>query len=100
MLKKAQQKLEAEGLFNTGYTLADADKVPFEGYSFDLIFLVAVLGEITEQDDFLSAARRVLRPGGILSISEHFPDPEFSALTKVKSVVQGKGCKYFEHYGV
>lgn len=100
MLKKAQQKLEAEGLFNTGYTLANAGRLPFKERSFDLVFLVTVLGEITKQKDFLSEARRVLKPEGILSISEHFPDPDFSPFTKVKLLVEGVGFEFFERYGV
>jgi len=88
MLKKAQQKLEAKGLSNVGYTLADADLLPFKEDSFDALFLVAVLGEVANQKAFLSEARRVLKPGGMLSISEHLPDPDFSPFAKVKSLVE------------
>jgi ubiquinone/menaquinone biosynthesis C-methylase UbiE len=99
MLKKARQKLEAEGLPNVGYTLSDAGKLPFEADSFDVIFLVAVLGEISDQGAFLSEARRVLKSEGILSVSEHLPDPDFSPLAKVKAVIEGEGFKLTRHYG-
>ena len=99
MLKKAQQKLEAKGLSNVGYTLADADKLPFKDDSFNALFLVAVLGEVANQKAFLSEAHRVLKPGGILSISEHLPDPDFSPLAKVKSLVEKEGFEFFERYG-
>ena len=94
MLKKAQQKIEAEGLYNVGYTLADAGLLPFKGDSFDALFLVVVLGEIANQKAFLSEARRVLKPEGILSISEHLPDPDFSPLTKVKALVERKASSF------
>ena len=99
MLKKAQQKLEASGLFNAGYTRADAGLLPFKKDSFDALFLVAVLGEIANQKAFLSEAHRVLKPKGILSISEHLPDPDFSACAKVKSLVEQEGFELFERYG-
>ena len=38
MLKKAQRKLEAKGLSNVGYTLADAGKLPFKEDSLQVEF--------------------------------------------------------------
>ena len=100
MLKKAQKKLEADRLLNTGYTVADAGKLPFKEHSFDLVFLVTVLGEIGAREEFLMEAHRVLKPEGVLSISEHFPDIDFSPLNEVVSLVEGKSFKFFESYGV
>jgi ubiquinone/menaquinone biosynthesis C-methylase UbiE len=99
MLYKAKQKLEAEGLHNTGYTLADAGKLPFKEDSFDVAFLVTVLGEIADQHSFLGEAHRVLKPKGVLSITEHLPDPDFSPLGKVKTLVEKFGFELHEHYG-
>jgi ubiquinone/menaquinone biosynthesis C-methylase UbiE len=99
MLKKARPKLEAKRLSNVGYTLADAGHLPFKENSFDALFLVAVLGEIANQKAFLIEAHRVLKPGGILSISEHLPDPDFSPFDKVKSLVEGEDFELFERYG-
>ena len=99
MLKKAQQKLEAEGLANVGYTLADAGSLPFKAGSFDTLFLVAVLGEVANQKDFLREAHRVLKSEGVLSVSEHLPDPDFSPSAKVKALVEQEGFQFFEHYG-
>jgi len=99
MLMKARQKLEAKGLSNVGYTHADAGHLPFKEDSFDALFLVAVLGEISNRKAFLSEARRVLKPGGILSISEHLPDPDFSPSAKVKSLVEKEGFEFLRRYG-
>jgi SAM-dependent methyltransferase len=100
MLKKAQQKLEAKKLSNVGYTLAEAGLLPFKAESFDAIFLVAVLGEVRNQKAFLSEAHRVLKPKGILSISEHLPDPDFLSLARVKLLVEKEGFGLFQSYGV
>ena len=100
MLKKAQKKIDEERLSNIGFTLADASNLPFKEHSFDVIFLITVLGEIANQENFLTEALRVLKPDGILSISEHLPDPDFSPFVKVKSLVQKEGFKLFKQYGV
>lgn len=100
MLRKARQKIEAQGLSNVGYTLADASLLPFTDNSFDAIVLVAVLGEISNRTAFLRESRRVLKPGGVLSISEHLPDPDFSSYARVKSLVEKEGFAVFRRYGV
>ena len=99
MLAKAQKKLEARGLPNAGFTLADAGKLPFQEHSFDVIFLVTVLGEIANQKAFLNEAHRVLSAKGVLSISEHFPDPDFSPFPRVKLLVEKEGFEVSERYG-
>jgi uncharacterized protein len=99
MLKKAREKLEAEGLSNVGYTAADAGDLPFRDDSFDVLFLVAVFGEVANQKAFLREARRVLKFGGTLSVSEHLPDPDFSTFAKVKALVEKEGFEFFERWG-
>ena len=99
MLGKARRKLEAKGLSNVGYTLADAGNLPFPDGCFDVIFLVAVLGEIADRRGFLREAVRVLKAGGTLSVSEHFPDPDFSSCAKVRALVEDEGFELFERYG-
>jgi ubiquinone/menaquinone biosynthesis C-methylase UbiE len=99
MLLKAQKKLEARGLTNVAYTLTDSGELPFKEFSFDVIFLVTVLGEITDQKAFLREAYRVLKTGGMLSISEHYPDPDFSPVAKVNLLVLKEGFELLEHFG-
>lgn len=100
MLKKARRKLEAADLSNVAYVAADAGRLPFAEDSFDLLFLVAVLGEIAERGAFLGEARRVLKPGGHLSVSEHLPDPDFSTCARVRSLVAGAGFEFLGRSGV
>jgi ubiquinone/menaquinone biosynthesis C-methylase UbiE len=99
MLKKAQKRLEANGLPNVGYTLADAGRLPFKEDAFDALFLVTVLGEVANRKAFLSEAHRVLKPGGVLSISEHLPDPDFLPFAKVRSLVEEERFEFFKRYG-
>lgn len=99
MLDKARRNLAIKELNNVGYTLADAATLPFEKNSFDVIFLVTVFGEIAERQAFLQEARRVLKFGGVLSISEHLPDPDFSSFGKVKTLVEREGFVFSVQYG-
>lgn len=97
MLKKTRAKLKE--LSNVGYTAADAAELPFKNESFDVVFLVTVFGEISNRTGFLQEARRILKPNGILSISEHLPDPDFLSSATVKSLVEKEDFKFFEHFG-
>jgi ubiquinone/menaquinone biosynthesis C-methylase UbiE len=99
MLWKSRRKLVAEGVTNVGYALADAGLLPFTPNSFDALFLVAVLGEVASQKAFLREARRVLKPEGILSISEHLPDPDFSPAAQVQALVEKEGFEFVERHG-
>lgn len=99
MLKKAQEKIEAKGLSNVGYALANASRLPFKGQTFDVVFLATVIGEIADRKSFLAEARRVLKPEGLLSISEHFPDPDFSSSSKIRLLVEKEGFEFFKLYG-
>ena len=51
---------------------ADARELPFEGRTFDAVYLVTALGEIPEPERVLAAAARVLKPGGRLVVGEFF----------------------------
>jgi ubiquinone/menaquinone biosynthesis C-methylase UbiE len=100
MLAKARRKLEAAGLQAVvGYTEGDARKLPFSDHAFDVAFLVAVLGEVPEPRPCLKELHRVLRPAGLLSITEHLPDPDFSRLSRLRALVEREGFALVERFG-
>jgi len=47
---------------------ADAEELPFEENSFDVVIIYEALYYLSEPDKFIRQAKRVLRPGGILLI--------------------------------
>jgi ubiquinone/menaquinone biosynthesis C-methylase UbiE len=100
MLERARRKIEAAGLAKVvGYTQGDARQLAFPRDSFDVAFLVAVLGEVPEPHECLRALNRVLRPGGLLSITEHLPDPDFSSLSTLRALVEREGFALAERFG-
>jgi ubiquinone/menaquinone biosynthesis C-methylase UbiE len=60
-----------------GLVCASGSTLPFRDAVFDLVFLVSVLGEIPDKHGALNESRRVLRAGGILAVTESFPDPDY-----------------------
>ncbi len=57
--------------------VGDAYELDFPDESFDLAFLVAVLGEIPDPVRALREIYRVLKVDGVLSITEMLPDPDY-----------------------
>ena len=99
MLRKAEARLTAAGFRNVGYTAADASRLPFDDDSLDLIYMVAVLGEVSDGASLLRECRRVLKRGATLSVSEHLPDPDFSRFATVKSLIEPAGFALAARHG-
>jgi ubiquinone/menaquinone biosynthesis C-methylase UbiE len=91
MLEKCAEKLRSAGIENFSTRQADGKSLPFADGSFDALFLVAVFGEIEAREAFLREAARVLRPNGVLSITEHHPDPDFEHAHKVAECLKAHG---------
>lgn len=91
MLDKSASKLKAAGITNFSTHETDGKSLPFESETFDALFLVTVLGEIEERDSFLKEAARVLKENGVLSITEHHPDPDFENAREISEHIQQHG---------
>jgi ubiquinone/menaquinone biosynthesis C-methylase UbiE len=77
MIAMVQEKLRAAGIANADCRVAGAYDLPLAASSVDRAFLVGVLGEIADPPRALAQLHRVLRPGGVLSITEEFSDPDY-----------------------
>jgi ubiquinone/menaquinone biosynthesis C-methylase UbiE len=76
MLRKARRRIRRAKLSNVHFTCASAIRLPYRDDTFDAAFLVAVLGEVDAPPDCVREVARVLRPGGILSVTELPGDPD------------------------
>jgi ubiquinone/menaquinone biosynthesis C-methylase UbiE len=96
MLQKARRRLRRAGVANAGYTQANAVKLPFRNGAFDVAFLVAVLGEVSDPRECLSAIAGALRPGGLLSVAELPGDPDALTEQQLRTLAQGTGLEFLE----
>lgn len=91
MLLRLRHRAQQRNVTNLMALLGDATHLPVADASFDLVFLVTVLGEIPDRAAALAECYRVLRPGGVLSISEMFGDPHFQWKRTVRRLAAAAG---------
>jgi len=94
MLEKARKRLNRKGLANVEYYLCNGDKFDLPTEYFDVIFLVTVIGEIENKGLYIKEFSRMLKDGGLLSISELKGDPDKLAPAEVRDLVKGSGFVY------
>lgn len=90
MLRETRRRVEAGG-FDALFAQADARSLPLRAATADHVFLVTVLGEIPDRTRALDEIKRVLRPGGHLSIAEQFPDPDFVPRPALRRTLRAAG---------
>lgn len=91
MLLAARRRSRQNGLARVAFVQGDASALPFRSRAIDHIFLITVLGEIPDRRRALFECARVLRPGGRLSISEQFPDPDFVTRSTLRRELPAAG---------
>ena len=91
MLHRARQRFTRSGTSRSQLVVAVAEGLPFAAEVFDLVLLVTVLGEVDDAGMVLREVRRALKPGGVLSVSEHLPDPDFRSPDKVRERIASVG---------
>ena len=83
MLNVGRDKLRDKGVVgNVKYVQANAECLPFDDNSFDIITIAFGLRNVTDKDKALRSMYRVLKPGGRLLVLE-FSKPEQEILSKV-----------------
>ena len=71
MLKIGEERLTNKGwLKNLEFVIANAEALPFEDNSFDLITMAFGLRNVTHQDNAIAEMARVLKPGGRVLVLE------------------------------
>lgn len=100
MLDMAKKRLDAKGIRNVEYRRGDAMALPAEANSFDVAFLVAVLGEVPDRGACLREIHRVLRPNGLLSVTEFtLGDRDVIPLPELQSSVKVAGFDFRSRHG-
>jgi len=99
MVASVQEKAREAGLENVEARVADGKRLPYPSGTFDLAFLVSVLGEIPDKGRVLRELRRVLKPNGRLSITETMPDSNYMLMPEVVGWAQTVGFELVEQQG-
>jgi SAM-dependent methyltransferase len=69
-LAQAEKTIEAAGIANVSFRQADIFHLPFGEGSFDHVFVCFVLEHLPRPIDALAALRRLIRPGGTITVIE------------------------------
>jgi ubiquinone/menaquinone biosynthesis C-methylase UbiE len=98
MITALRRRLQREAVANALPLVGNALALPLADRSVDGAFLVTVLGEVPDRLKALAELRRVLKPGGILSITETLPDPDYQFPDVVRDLCRASGFRLLEHH--
>jgi ubiquinone/menaquinone biosynthesis C-methylase UbiE len=99
MIAQVEERVREANLSNVETHVASAYELPLENESIDRAFLVTVLPEIPDQNRALTELRRVLKPGGRLSITEEFMDPDYPFPAETIRRVGAAGFELEQRFG-
>jgi len=99
MLNIAKKRLQKRKIENVEYMLCDGVNFDLGNESFDRVFMVTVIGEIENKENYLSEIHRILKIDGVLSISELVGDPDKLSIGELKSLVSANGFKESGFFG-
>jgi ubiquinone/menaquinone biosynthesis C-methylase UbiE len=99
MLSKLEARAAARGLSNLRLVLGGIGQGLLDHNAFDRAILATVLGEIPDRQAALREIFAALKPGGILSITEIFPDPHYQSRNTVRRLAEAVGFHFKHSYG-
>jgi len=99
MIAAVERKVREANLTNVETHVASAYNLPLDDASVDRAFLVTVLPEIPDRQRALAELRRVLRPDGVLSITEEFMDPDYPLARTTIRWAEEAGFELAERHG-
>ena len=99
MLRVVERRVKASGLTNVRTQRCTLGLGELQPGTFDRAFLVTVLGEIPNRHGALQEISQALKPQGVLSVTELFPDPHYNSQRCVCMEVEATGLQYLETFG-
>ena len=99
ILDKLHKRIDEAGIKNIIPKLDDAYNLSFEDNSVDIIFAIACLPEIPKPVKVLKEFKRILKPGGTISLCELFIDPDYPFRKTEKKWAEEAGLILKEEYG-
>ena len=99
MIERVNQRILEEGIQNAEARKADVFDLSFGDSSFDLVYMIAVIGEIPSPEKALAEFHRILKPGGILAFSELLMDPDYPLASNLINLVVPRGFSVEDRLG-
>ncbi len=99
VIAKLKARVEREGIPNIIPKIDDAYNFSFADGSVDRVFAIACLPEIPDQVRALKECRRILKPGGIVSLCELAPDADFPLRRTEKRWARQAGLELKGEFG-
>jgi len=99
MIIQAERRVREAGLTNVQTYVASAYDLPLNDESVDRAFLVTVLPEVPDPARALTELHRVLKPGGRMSITEEFVDPDYPTARETIRKAETAGFELEERHG-
>ena len=99
MIAAVEERVRAAEITNVETYVASAYEIPLADATIDRVFLIAVLPEIPDRRRALAEIRRVLVPGGVLSLSEEIIDPDYPLRRTTIRWAEAAGFELLEQHG-
>jgi len=99
VVEKLRERAEKEGVTNVDARIEDVFSLSFPDSFIDRVYMIATLPEIPGPVKALKECRRVLKPGGLLSLSELLFDPDYPLRGTEKRWAGEAGFVLEEEYG-
>lgn len=99
MLEKARKRIGKRNIRNVEYRICDGKKFDLPDNHFDRIFMVTVLGEVENRDQYLAEFYRMLKPGEMLSVSEQAGDPDKMKIAEIRELAEKHGFAFLQLFG-
>lgn len=99
MLDLARKRIKKSKIINVDYYLCNGSEFDLPSNYFDRILLVTVIGEVENKEVYFSEFYRMLKPKGILSISELAGDPDKMSINEIKIFAERFNLNFLELFG-
>jgi len=99
IIKRLKKRIEKEKIENIIPKIDDAYNLSFEDESVDRVLMIACLPEIPDPIRVLKEIKRVLKPNGLVSLSEMLPDPDYPRRKTEKKWAKKAGFELDAQFG-
>ena len=99
MLGKLQRRLEAQSISNVRPVQAVLGDGVLNEAGFDRVLLAMVFGEVRDRRAAARELYRALKPGGVLSVTEIFGDPDHRRPARIRRDIEAAGFRLVRRFG-